>query len=145
MAVWLNKKEVAGPFDGVLVVLNIGDGNYKTFSEKYIASVREAVNDAHAAGFLVLYLFDTIVGAMPPPDEFDNMEDMDFYRMMKDIWARDKADFAPLPNKRMEEFMGLVKSIKESKLFSIPGKGAKIIGSCSIAGSQTLMPLTEIK
>ena len=147
MAIWIDRdeKKPAGPFDGVLIVLNIGKENYKSLPEKFVQSVRDAVGEAHAAGWLVLYLFDSAIGAQPPPEEFDNIEGFDFYRRVQDVWGRSAADFEPLPDKRMKEFVSLAESIRQYKGFLIQGKAAKVIGSCSIAGSKTLMPLVEIK
>ena len=147
MAIWVDRNEnkPAGPFDGVLIVLNVGVENFKSLPKEFLQSVRDAVGDAHAAGWLVLYLFDSAIGAQPPPEEFDNIEGFDFYRNMHDVWGRNVADFEPLPDKRMKEFVSLAESVREYKGFVVQGKAAKIVGQCSIAGSKTLMPVVEIK
>ena len=146
MAVWVDRDEnkPAGPFDGVLIVLNVGNENFKSLPKEFLQSVRDAVGEAHASGWLVLYLFDAFT-AQPPPEEFDNIEGMDFYRRLQEVWGRDKADFEPLPEKRMKEFLSLAESVRQYKGFVVQGKGVKAIGACSIAGSKTLMPLVEIK
>ena len=147
MAIWIGRDEnkPLGPFDGVLIVLNIGNENFKSLPEKFVSSVRDAVGEAHAAGWLVLYLFDFNT-VNPPPDEFDNMPEMDAYRRLKDVWkGKEEASFALLPTERNKEFLSLAGEIIVNKYWTITRKNAKIIGSCSIASEKTLMPLTEIK
>jgi hypothetical protein len=132
-----------GPFDGCLVVMNIGKETYgdvyKT-SPAYIEQVENCIADAHADGWLVLYLFDSDTGAQPQPEEFDFVEGMDFFRPMSSICGRKDSNFALLPDKRSEQFAEMKKQICSK--FRV-GSRVVFVGQCSIDSVKVLLPPTK--
>ena len=133
-----------GPFDGCLVVMNIGLETYNDvykLSPAYIEQVENCVADAHADGWLVLYLFDSDTGAQPPPEEFDVIEGMDFFRPMGMTCGRKDSNFALLPDKRNEEFAEMKRQIRSK--FRAGGETV-FVGQCSIDSVKVLLPPTKV-
>ena len=146
MAVWADKKEGAkyGPFDGCLMVMNIGEDTKHVMTPEFHEQLTNAVADAHASGWVVLWVFDNETGAMKLPDDWDVIEDMDFVRMMFDVCGRKDSNFPTLPGARMEQFKAMAQCARSHNSFDIRGRATKIMGSCSIDGVKVLMPLIDV-
>jgi hypothetical protein len=142
MATWVDQHS-EGAFEGCLVVMNIGNENCSSFPAKYREDVYDAIANSHAAGHLVLYVFDNERGAQPPPDEFPQFEGMDVVRMGFDICNRKVFEFSPDPSQRLAELGEFVSAAICNGKFSVRGP-RKIVGACVVGTEQTLLPLTEI-
>jgi hypothetical protein len=145
--IWLDEKPLE-PFDGVLVVMNIGEENYEDIWQRdrdYATKVEEAVRSAHAKGWLVLFLFDDDWGVMPAPQAFDILEDQDFVRPTKMI-CKDLRDlnFSGDPNTRMHQFGDILCGIVAHKYWKFRKLKAQIMGLCTIEGVDVQHPLMEI-
>lgn len=143
--IWADEQK-AGPFDGVLIVMNIGkdDGvEPDPLPQHYFDSLSEAVAMAHARGHAVVYVFDK--GIMLPRDELGSMTGMDFYRLMHEACGKATADFDLNPDRRNQQFIDMVDSIFSHGAFTFVGKAAKITGICRIDGCEAIVPVTTLK
>jgi len=150
--IWADQsdKRVCGPFDGLLMVLNVGNDSYppRGWSQAYEDALIEAMTQAHYDGWAIVYLFDH--GTSMPPTHFDFIEDMDFLRLTNTYCGSRPAskgcDFSLLPQERDEEIAGIAAKIIQSPEFSFPGTPpVKVVGSCRIGGEEVLLPLTEVR
>jgi hypothetical protein len=128
MAVWIDKNK-SSSYDECLMVMNIGQESITKVPVEYLETLRELLNKAHAAGHLVLYVFDNENGAMPIPDEFDDIEGLDFVRMMFDVCGRNDAKFSLDLNKRNKEFKAMADALISHAVF-----GQQIIGKITLCG-----------
>lgn len=138
--------EAFGPFDGVLIVMNIGRDNYRNLDmpKAYSEAVQDAVKQAHADGWAVIYAFDSKCGIDQPPDDWDFLPGHTHYRLMNDVCGRRFADFSLLPTPRMDEFRAMFEHLKLHKAFNFQGNGQLLIGSCRIDQLPVLLPLTVV-
>jgi len=109
MTAFLRQKE--DKFEGCLLVLNIGQENIRDHSKEYTETLKSVAADAHADGFMTLYAFDSDTGPMRIPEIFDNVEGMDFVRMMFDVCGRQDSNFSLNPEARMGEFRAMAERI----------------------------------
>jgi hypothetical protein len=113
MAVWVDEGPKPKPYEGCLVIMNIGQDNISDVPVGEKEKVVEALADAHAGGCAVLYVFDSDVGPMPQPEEFDFVAEMDVVRMGFDILNMRTIQFSPDAEKQRAEMAALKERIKE--------------------------------
>jgi hypothetical protein len=139
---WVNKQEY-GPYNGVLIVFNIGKANYKTIpnmNEQYLSLVMSEVNSAHARGMSVLYLFDDEIPYSMPPDEFDFMEEFDHIRPSSMYGADLKF---PLDYEaRTTKMRKIAAEVFADTTFTFVSRQTRFIGHIHIDGDAVLMPRT---
>jgi hypothetical protein len=147
----------AEPFDGCLIVMNIGKDNYRDLkmSREYELCICEAIKRAHAAGHAVLYLGDSLHGVMAPPDEFPALDGADVPRLMAQACRTQIAEFPANPMFRMAQFQEMARLVYSNSrnglllplLFSEKSYEVgrwRIAGSCTIEGVKVLHPVTTI-
>jgi hypothetical protein len=148
---WIDQSDVMGPFDGVLMVLGFGRddaGRLVCFTSErvpssYVDKVAEAINNAHAKGMLVAYLFADSMQVSPPPFEFDFIESMDIVRPVA-MYGRGDLNFSLLPTKRTQEIVDIAKEMGNDKRLKFSGGRVEIVGACKIDGEDVLLPFTAI-
>jgi len=139
MAEWIKGKTEER--NGCLLVMNIGNDNIDSIPINYAEKIRERVNDAHANGWMVLYVFDSKTDPSKPPDYFDNGEEMDVVRMMFDVCGRKDSNFNLLPELRLKEFNAIADFVIEHPDFDcLRSANFAVCGLCSIDGDPVLMP-----
>lgn len=136
-----------GPFDGVLFVLNLGADNYNSVDmpEEYEESLRAAVDNAHADGWAVIYLFDNTRGISLPPEGFEVMEGVDFYRLSYQTVSFREANFSPVRSERRAQFEGMLENLWGRDDFKFLKRDACIVGLCKVGGEEFLFPVTPIR
>lgn len=142
-----NNNDPFGPFDGALICMNIGKDNHRRLNlpRPYEESLLEAMRKALASGWVVINAFDYSVGIDVPPEPWPYVEGATHFRLMNDICGRQMADFALLPNPRMEEFRAMFTRLRSHKAFKIEGQNNQtIVGSCRIDNFPLLLPLTSV-
>lgn len=140
---WLDEKPEEH-FSGCLMILNIGQENIHLVSSKYKEALSADVANAHADGWMIVYAFDSQTGPYKAPEEFSNVEGMDFVRMMFDVCGRKDSDFSLYPDKRMEEFKKIGEVIRNHDRLKFTNANLKIGGSCKISGIPVLIPVFDI-
>lgn len=134
--VWVGqdgKKQVPS-FEGVLVLFNVSEANRKSIPPAFLAKLSEEVNQARAAGWMVLYLCDTAMGTEPPPEEFDRDEEGDFVRLLKQVAGMDEMTLDILPDARTKQVASLMESMRKQGSWSISGKRTRVAGLYKING-----------
>lgn len=146
MAVWADRDENApeGPFDGCLVIMNIGVENFASFDKGYIERVLNAAADARASGWAILWVFNGELGVMRLPEEWEFMDGHDYIRPMSVVCGRRDSNFPTLPDARKAEFKAMADAVFSHKSFRFLGKTMTLMGSCSIDGTPVLLPPTEV-
>lgn len=145
MTVWADKQGgPAGPFEGVLILMNMGQDDLATspMDSEYGIGLASAIAEAHAKGRLVLYVFDR--GMSPPPEYFDVIEGMDHLRLMAQACGRDVASFPYDAQARLWEFREMAAAAFSQKDFKFTGHAASIAGKCEIHGMQAFVPPTKL-
>lgn len=136
-------------FEGALLVLNIGNNNYKSLPQEYLESLQDATRTAHASNWAVLWLFDPEEGVSPPPEEFEIFEDSDFPRLADKVLGVPKLMFPFMPVERDCYIRGLILSMSDPLgQFFIDDKIRPkffVIGQCHIGKEKVLLPLTEVE
>ena len=102
MAVWVDERPKQS-YEGCLVVMNIGQENINDVPSNEKDKVVEAIAKAHAGGCIVLYVFDSDIGPMPPPEEFDFIPEMDATRMGFDVLSMRTIQFSSDAEKQRAE------------------------------------------
>ena len=142
--IWVDKPEIQ-PFDGALILFNVGKGNYKSFPEEYFEKIREAVNQAHADGWAVLYLFDQEIVEGETPEELEFVEATDFVRLESKTIGVPSLRFPTIPEERICYIKGLLLSLDDPLgQFSVKKEKFIIVGQCYIGKEKVFLPLTEI-
>jgi hypothetical protein len=143
---FLDKPELE-PFNGCLVIFNIGNHNYDNIGMTWFFGglLTEAVANAHASGWLVYYVFDSKHGSSVPPDFLDNVADQDFVGLSKKVLGTELIDFSLLPSKRMQQFKQIIGSISSQQGIKILGSSAVVTGLCGFEGDEVFLPPTEVK
>lgn len=137
------------PFDGALIILNIGEENIKrlSLSTEYMGKISEAIKFAHAKGHIVLYLFDTTCGVMPRPDDFPSLDGADASALLNTLTQFPNTNFSENPIRRMATFREIAIRIFESGAFPFSSliQGAwRITGNCQINSTNVILPVTTI-
>lgn len=139
MANWI--KDAVEERNGCLLVMNIGNDNYNDLPDNYVKTISERVNQAHADGWMVLYVFDSEVDPSQPPEYFDSSEDMDKVRMFFDVCGRRDSNFNLIPAKRLEEFNAISECVINHPDFEcLRSANFAVCGQCSIDGRKVLLP-----
>lgn len=139
MAQWLGQK--VEERNGCLMVMNIGNDNFETLPDNYLNQIRDRVGQAHADGWMVLYVFDSATDPSKPPEYFDTAEEMDTVRMMFDVCGRRDSNFNLIPEQRLAEFNAIATSIINHPAFeTLRSENFAICGQCSIDGQKVLLP-----
>jgi len=144
MAVWVDEGPKPKPYDGCLIIMNIGQDNISDVPAGEKEKVVEALADAHAGGCAVLYVFDSDVGPMPPPEEFDFVVGMDEVRMGFDVLNMRMIQFSPGPDKQQAEMAALKDRLKErlnetTLRFDGP---VRFCGYCMVGEKKVFLPST---
>lgn len=139
---FVDATNVNGPFEGCLIVLNITQE--ELLAEDFVKVLSEAVAQAHADGWAVLYLHDNDKGASPVPDFVPQAEGHDFPMLMSNVCSREKASFSLVPSKKNDEFQALFDNIMTLEGFCFEKNVGKLIGKCKLGGDDVMVPLTKI-
>lgn len=137
MAEFINRKDEY--FNGCLMVMNIGNDNYESLPKEFIEKISERVREAHADGWMVLYVFDDVTDPSKAPDYFDSQEEMDFVRMMWGVCGRRDAVFALSPTQRLKEFNDISGHVIEA-FEELRSENFAVCGMCSIETQKVLLP-----
>lgn len=153
---WIDTQ--AEPFEGCLIILNIGKDNYDSLKicGEYYDNVVEAIKHAHAKGFAVLYLGDVKHGTMEPPEDLPALAGADVSRLMGHACGLQLAEFPAEPNARMAIFGEIARLLfergRQGALLPLTfTKDAyangrwRICGNCTLDGEQVLHPVVEIQ
>lgn len=144
---FIDKPEQYGPFNGALLVLNIGQDNIDKLGirlgSNYYEELVEAIADAMADGWAIMYLFDSEHGVSEEPDGFEDHEDITFRRLLGKTCGMEVADFSLIPSERKKQFESMRKHLQEVEDLVV-GDDMAVMGSCKIGGDKVLMPLTPI-
>ena len=142
--VWVDKQDNP-PFEGALILFNLGNENYKAFPSEYFEKIKEAVNQAHADGWAILYLFDQEIMAMTPPEELEFVESSDFSRLANKTMGVPTLRFPFMPEDRLCYIKGLLLSLEDPLgQFKIDGRDFIIAGQCYIGKEKVFLPLTKV-
>ena len=144
MAVWVDEGPKPAPFNGCLVIMNIGQDNIHKVPVGEKEKVVDALADAHAGGCAVLYVFDSDIGPMPPPEEFDSVEGMDGVRMGFDVLNMRTIQFSSDPDKQSAEMEALKERLKDRlKDTTLRFDGpVRFCGYCMVGEKKVFLPLT---
>lgn len=134
------KIEEDHPWDGILIIMN-GDKNH-LFTKDYFGVLKEHIGNAYADNHAIIYLSDPIEG--PISEDLDFMDERCFQRL-PNFAGRVNLDFDSSPKVRMQEFKSMIVAIRTRQDLKFLGNEVKILGSCKIAGQQTLIPPTVIR
>lgn len=141
MTIWADESKHQEALNGCLVVMNIGEENIATIPDKDRQEIIENIAHAHAGARAVIYLFDSDIGPMGPPNEFDSIADMDGIRMAFNVLGQRILSFSgneveiQVEMKRAGE--ALKKDVQETYLRFI-GK-VDFCGYCLINGKKTFL------
>jgi len=143
---FIDRPDTYGPFDGVLLVLNIGEDNYESLNlpQEYEDALQDALANAHADGWAVIYLFDNMRGVCNPPEHFEFTEEVDFYRLMRQTVGTGEASFSRVASERAQQFESMLENIWKHQDFMFVGRSASIVGLCRVGGERVLFPVTAI-
>lgn len=141
MAVWVNEK--VEYYNNCLMIFNLGNDNIDSAPKTYKEMLLEQIALAHADGDVCLYVFDADTGPFRIPDEFTNIEGMDFVRMSFDVCNRRDLNFKLEPTKRREELKAISDHLKSHNTFRFTGI-VKFCGKIKIDGTDVFMPLTDL-
>ena len=144
MTSFIDASETYGPFSGALLILNVGRDNYEKIgiTEEYEESLIEAIAMAHADGWATIYLFDDARGVSLIPEGFEDIEDMNFCRLLRPSTGMPSADFSIVPSEREKQFAKMLERLWKMEDFSFRGSSASIAGLCKIGGEEVLLPVT---
>lgn len=132
MTIWIGgKREV---YDGMLMALNCGDDRV---GGEFVADAAQAVAEAHARGWVVLYLFDED-GPRSPAGGLEFIEGHDFVRV-EDGKISLPGDYEAR-RARLEEMRERLSSDDERYL--VKGGSYGLLGACSMGGQEVLVPPT---
>lgn len=140
---FIDRQPVAGPFDGLLVIMNMPEGGFR---REYDEVVGEAIKQAHADGWLVMYVADGLTGLHRPPAHYDEVDGMDHFRLFSSLGISDEFDY--IPSIRMAQFGRMAEAIaSRGQEFGFPSRRlfAKVVGACKIGGVASLVPPTDVK
>jgi hypothetical protein len=143
MAIWVDEDEKAKvePFNGCLIILNIGADTLSGLSADYITELKEHISNAHADGHVTLYIFDIDTSPLKVPDDWDFIEGMDFIRMSFGVCGRRDFNFKVDPEVRKKELSEMVNNLR----VHFPFHGSvSITGRCQIDSTPVVMPLVQI-
>lgn len=143
MTNWINIRPIE-KYNGCLLILNIGEENFGLLPEQYRESLKDWVSKAHAGGHITIYAFDADTGPFRVPDLFDDIEGMDFVRMMFDVCGRRDSNFSLSPSERAEEFKQIGEKIRTHDRYRFSPQDLNICGKCKIDGTEVLLPITAI-
>lgn len=143
---FLDRKDFHGPFDGALVIFNLGEDDWppEGMSQEYEDHLRESIASAYADGRVVLFLWDAAKGVSLPPECVETMPDMCFYRFLSDLCGVPVAEFPLLPRERDEEFRKMAQKIGESSEYVLAEKRFAFMGRCWIGKKEVLLPFTPL-
>jgi len=142
--IWVDKPGVP-PFDGALLLFNVGNENYKSFPQEYLDKIQAATQKAHADNWAVLYLFDPEIGIGPAPEPFEFVESHDFIRLADKVLGVPSLKFPFLPEERLCYIRGLLLSLEDPlSQFSVKKDKFILAGQCYIGKEKVLLPLTEV-
>lgn len=144
MMVWIGemgeRKQPLGPFDGVLVIMNVGsDAEPNSDGMK---AIWRAYEKALSKGWLIMHVFDR--GIEPPPWFLGQVDGHNLPCISSRIGKED-FDFSFSPDERKAEFERISKVIfsdDEVKFARHPG--FEIAGNCRIAGEDVVLPPIEL-
>lgn len=141
---WVDKPSTFGPYDGCLVVMNMGKDNYQAFEfpRDYEEEVVAAIGRAHADGWTVIHLFYHASSLSECADNFEFMEEVDHLRGANMYGSN--LDFSLDPVQRLREMNSIMDGIWADEGFKFFGNRSAMIGQCKIAGTEALIPFTEI-
>lgn len=141
---WIDKPDTFGPYEGCLVIMNMGKENYQAFEfpRDYEDSVSQAIANAHAGGWAVIHLFYDVSMLSECSDNLEFMEEMDHLRGANMYGSN--LDFSLDPDRRLAEMNSVMDGIWGDENFRFVGNRSAMIGQCKIAGAETLIPFTEI-
>lgn len=137
MANWIGDKQ--DKRNGCLLVMNIGNDNYEAIPNDFIEKVKDRVAEAHADGWMVLYVFDDKVDPSKPPEYFDDGQEMDAVRMMWDVCGRRDSNFNLYPEQRLKEFNAMSEAVVAA-FEELMSANFALCGMCSIDGQKVLLP-----
>lgn len=140
---FIDKPEKNGPFEGALVIFNIGSDNYESISmpAEYEQYLCDSINDAIARGLAIIYAWDTDKGISLPPLGYEDRDDMVFTRLLADVCGIQKADFDISPSERSTVFGHMAENLLSHKEFFFTSPYVGFIGLCRIDGTDVFMPL----
>jgi len=143
MAIWIDEDEKAKvePFNGCLMILNIGADTLGGLNPDYVTELKEHISNAHADGLMTLYVFDVETGPSKVPEDWDFIESMDFIRMSFGVCGRRDFNFKVDPEARKKELTEMVDSARVHFPFNGP---VSITGRCQIDSTPVVMPLVQI-
>lgn len=134
---WIDEEEgPMGPFEGALVVLNVGEEEELTESMK---PLKEAYDDALSKGWVIVHSFEK--GIEPPPWFFGQVEGHNLLCLPQRLGRKD-FDFSLLPTDRAAEFSEIGEALVEGNDICFTRKNieVKVTGRCRIDGSEVVLP-----
>lgn len=137
---------ISGPYDGLLLIMNIGDESNREspLPYDYDRSLREAMANAHASGWAIVYCFDK--GTENPPEDFDFVDGQDHLRLMGETCKRPEADFSGMPEARMGQLTAMAQAtFDKTDTFKFTQRAAMVAGRCRIEGLDALLPVTSLR
>ena len=143
MAVWVDERPKQS-YEGCLVVMNIGQENINDVPSNEKDKVVEAIAKAHAGGCIVLYVFDSDIGPMPPPEEFDCIPEMDATRMGFDVLSMRTIQFSSDAEKQRAEMAAVSERLKNrlKETFLRFDGPVRFCGYCLVGDKKNFMPPT---
>lgn len=145
--IWADQQKGHGPFNGVLFIFNLGCDNWtqEMIPREYEAGLCEAIANAHADGWMTLYVFDRMKGTSLPPEGLEFFEQMDFVRLSTAL-GLDSASFPLDPDARRVALSRMFHDFLERNAdeFVAVGRGAAM-GLCLVGGDKVLMPFCEVR
>ena len=150
---FLDEPDRIEPFNGCLLVLNIGSENCDKIGmgKHFRTMLTEAVSEAHAAGWLVCYVFDNKLGSSPPPDFVDSAPEQDLVGLSNKFFNVDAIELSLLPRERMRQLAQLIERIscqpspQGPQVLFVASFPAVATGLCKIDGDEVFLPPVKIR
>lgn len=140
---FIDRPPYLGPFEGVLILLNVGYG-FERIDKEYDRAIVEQINKAHAGNWLIVYASTGDVGVDEPPEHYDYIEERDLPRLIT-YCGRPDTNFDLMPGTRTEQFRRMAHAVLVNpELRFNPRFRAIIMGRCSIDRTPCLIPATEV-
>ena len=139
---WIDKKPI-GPFNGVFVVLNLGEET--KVPPSYIEKIKEASSEYMASGFLTIRAYEK--GIEPIPWYLEDHEEHSIARLSSFLGVNE-FDFPLDPDKRISLFEDISKLVfgrlEELEIILAKKSTFVIAGACKIGGQEVFMPPVKI-
>jgi len=134
--IWI-KEEGMGPFDGLLIVMNIGEET--PVPSDYAIVMAGEIDEAYAAGWLVLHVYDK--GISVPPDEA--IEGM-CLPVLSSACGEGELKFDLMPGKRLEQLKKMASHFWANSGLDFTSRNCKVMGRCLIDGAEVFLPPQQI-